>query len=89
MLQRGVEEDVAVCAVGVVEEGLERRITGADDGDEAGDEDAAVPVCEPAGCAEGFELLEDQGKGGCAFGFNVDEEGEWNCCVDVEDAVAG
>ncbi len=78
-----------MCAVGGVEEGLEGRVTGADDGDEAGDEGAAVPVCKPAGCAEGFELLEDQGEGGWTVGFDVDKEGEWHFWVDVEDAVAG
>ena len=62
--------------VGGVEEGLEGGVTGAKDGDEAGNASANVPVHKLAGCAERFELLEDQGKDGCAVDFDVDEQGQ-------------
>ena len=47
-LQWGVREDAVVCAVGGVGEGPQGRVTGADDGEGAGDECAAVPVCGSA-----------------------------------------
>lgn len=48
-LQRGVVEDVVVCTVGGIGEGPQGLVTGADDGEGAGDECAAVPVCGSAG----------------------------------------
>ena len=46
-------------------------------------------MCEVACGAEGSELLEDEGEGGGAVGFDVDEEGEGGGCVGGEDAVEG
>ncbi len=64
LVEGGVEEDVAVGGVG--DELVERGVAGADDGDGTGDDCGSVEVGQEATRSEGFELLEDDGKGGSA-----------------------
>ncbi len=64
LVKGGVEEDVAVGGVG--DELVERGVAGADDGDGTGDDCGSVEVGQEATRSEGFELLENDGKGGCA-----------------------
>lgn len=86
LVERGVEEDVAV--LGVVHDHVEGRVARSHHRDRPGMELVAVPETQVVFVAEGLQVVRYHGKEISAVGLEVNEEDQGLLRVDVEHSPA-